>query len=128
VAYIFDVAHNPQAAEALVQTLKQHPVTGKTHALVGMLKDKDCRGFFHTLAPVVDHWFLLGLPGSRGATGQYLAYELQETGNGKPVTVDECMGEALTMVQSQICSGDRVLITGSFLTVAAAMEQLGVHV
>jgi dihydrofolate synthase/folylpolyglutamate synthase len=125
VEYVLDVAHNPQAAESLVQTLKQYPRPGKTHALVGMLKDKDCQGFFRNLAPVVDHWALVGLPGARGATVQHLLHQLAEAGISKSVDIYDDIPKGLTTLQLQASPGDRILVTGSFLTVAGAMKHLG---
>jgi len=41
---ILDVAHNPQAGEALARTRGEHECQGRTHAVFAMLRDKDAAG------------------------------------------------------------------------------------
>lgn len=61
---ILDVAHNPHAAAALGQNLGHMPITGKTHAVIGMFHDKDVTGVLEHLVSHVDYWYCatLGLP------------------------------------------------------------------
>jgi len=70
---ILDVAHNLHAAAVLGQNLDSMPCMGATHAVVGMLRDKDVAGVIAQLAARVDHWHCAGLSGARGLTGQALA-------------------------------------------------------
>lgn len=126
VEYILDVAHNTQAAEVLAQTLRQHLANGNTHILIGMLKDKDACGVFRELDGLADHWHVVGLRGSRGASSEQLAYELNRAGVAAPGITYSSVAEALTAIRSQVRTGDRVVITGSFLTVAQAMRLLEV--
>lgn len=122
VEYILDVAHNPHAAEALARTLRQRHAVGKTHVLAGMLKDKDCQGFFRQLAELADHWHVTDLTGSRAASAHQLTQALNECGVTRPVLSYSSVGEALAGVEALVAPGDRVLVTGSFLTVAGAMR------
>ncbi len=121
VEQILDVAHNPQAAGVLAAALRQRPVRGATHAVIGMLKDKDCRGVLAALRGLVDAWYFVDLPGSRGATGRYLAEELSAMGIVAPASDYRDIGAALEAARSRTRPGDRILITGSFLTVAGAL-------
>lgn len=41
---IFDVAHNPHAAEYLTGRMKALPKNGRVLAVIGMLHDKDIAG------------------------------------------------------------------------------------
>ncbi|HEU0230333.1 MAG TPA: bifunctional tetrahydrofolate synthase/dihydrofolate synthase [Burkholderiaceae bacterium] len=70
---VLDVAHNPHAAAALGQNLDAMPHFPVTHAVVGMLKDKDIAGVVSRLATRVDHWYCATLGGPRGTTGETLA-------------------------------------------------------
>lgn len=69
---ILDVAHNPHAAAALGQNLANMPSTGKTYAVVGMLRDKDALGTLSKLAPHVDYWLCATVSGARALSGQEL--------------------------------------------------------
>jgi len=70
---ILDVAHNPHAAAVLGQNLDSMPSSGATHAVVGMLRDKDVTGVIAQLADRVDYWHCAGLQGARGLAGAALA-------------------------------------------------------
>jgi dihydrofolate synthase/folylpolyglutamate synthase len=71
---ILDVAHNPHAAGALAHNLdnmgQQFPVT---HAVVGMLGDKDIPGVLARLVDRIDHWHCATLQGPRAIRGEQLA-------------------------------------------------------
>ena len=120
---ILDVAHNPQAAQALAATLRAMPRRGRISVVVGMLKDKDIEGTLRALVDVVDGgWYPTGLPGPRGLDGFQLATVLQTLQIRAAVrcysTPQDGYQEALNRAQS----GDVVLVTGSFLTVAAILS------
>lgn len=70
---VLDVAHNPHAAAALGQNLDGMSYFPYTHAVVGMLNDKDVAGVIGKLATRVDHWYCAGLEGPRGLSGEELA-------------------------------------------------------
>ena len=128
--YVLDVAHNPQAAEVLARTLRQHrsmgrpPVPAETHAIFGMLRDKDRQGFLARIQGLVDHWHVTGLPGSRGTAASLLAREVAALGGRGSLTCYYSAEAALRGVQARARRGDRVLVTGSFLTVAGVLPSL----
>jgi len=70
---VLDVAHNPHAAAALGQNLDGMGFFAETHAVVGMMADKDIAGVIGKLATRVDHWYCAGLPAPRGKAGADLA-------------------------------------------------------
>src|SRR5690606_20055198 len=76
---ILDVAHNLHAAAALGQNLDSMSQQGTTHAVVGMLRDKDVAGVIARLASRVDHSYCAGLEGPRGISGAELAEIVRET-------------------------------------------------
>jgi dihydrofolate synthase/folylpolyglutamate synthase len=72
-AIVLDVAHNPHAAAALGQNLDAMSFFPCTHAVIGMLNDKDIPGVVAKLATRVDKWYCAGIEGPRGTSGDDLA-------------------------------------------------------
>ncbi|WP_047128235.1 bifunctional tetrahydrofolate synthase/dihydrofolate synthase [Xanthomonas arboricola] len=123
VQVLLDVGHNPQAARALADALGAQAHTGRTHAIYAALADKDVLGVVEAVAAQVDHWALAGLYGARGQSAQALQARLQ----GSAAAQAACHGDvagALRAVLAQASPGDRVLVFGSFHTVADALNAL----
>lgn len=123
VQVLLDVGHNPQAARALADALGAQAHTGRTHAIYAALADKDVLGVVEAVAAQVDHWALAGLDGARGQSAQALQARLQ----GSAAAPAACHGDvagALRAVLAQASPGDRVLVFGSFHTVADALSAL----
>ena len=59
---ILDVAHNPHAAAVLAQNLDNMGFHPYTHAVFGMLNDKDLDGVVAKLGSRIDYWYCAGLP------------------------------------------------------------------
>lgn len=119
VETIVDVAHNPASARVLANFLQSRPSTGRCRAVLGMLDDKDVPGFVTVLAPAVDDWCLAGLDGERGLSAAGLARRFPDVVTPANLAVD--VAQALGWIQSVSRPGDRVVVCGSFQTVAAAM-------
>lgn len=126
--WIFDVAHNPQAAHALARQLAawraQHasPAPVVT-AIFGCLRDKDARGIVQALAGQVDGWITVSTPPPRGIAGAALAPIVQAS----PAPLlghAETMEQARAVVQGAALRNHAVLVVGSFLTVGAARDML----
>jgi len=125
VDVVVDVAHNPQAAQALAGALRQSPATGRTLAVFAALGDKDSAGIVAALAGWVDSWLLAGLEtaGPRGLTIGDFMQRLDGTAaaEGDPFpTVEAAMQAAL----ARATAGDRVLVFGSFHTAVEALHVL----
>jgi len=121
--FILDVAHNPAATEYFAGRLRAEPVAGKTFAIVAMMSDKDRSASLANLAGLVDEWYLLDLVDiPRAATSTALAENLAALNEPVKATGDiqNLMREVLTRAQPQ----DRILVFGSFFTVAAALTYL----
>lgn len=123
VERVLDVAHNPQAARELARFLAARPCAGHTHALVGMLADKDAAGVAGALAPVVDRWHAATLEGPRGLGAQVLAQRLAAGGvaPGRVQTHGE-LGQAYRELLGSVSAPDRIVVFGSFLAVAPALR------
>lgn len=113
---ILDVAHNPHSARALAQALTRQPCPGRTLAVLGMLDDKDIVATIAGLRTLVDDWYLVSLDAPRGAT----AAGLQEALGGDGQCFDS-VNAARAAALSVMGDDDRLVIFGSFYTVAAAL-------
>jgi dihydrofolate synthase/folylpolyglutamate synthase len=120
-----DVGHNPQAARMLATWLQQAPVTGRTWAVFAALGNKDAAGVVAALAGGIDGWFLAGLEaaGPRGEGVGALVRRLYGTAAADGARHDT-VAEALAGAQAAASPGDRILVFGSFHTVAAALQVL----
>ena len=118
VEQVLDVSHNAQAAQALADALRQRPLPGKTHAVIGMLQDKDTESFVRVLEAAVSRWYLVGLQTDRAATAQQLAQRLASVVGMERVTTCESVAGAFKRLNAEVSPGDRVLVCGSFYTVA----------
>lgn len=121
--FILDVAHNPAATEYFAKRLNADPVTGKTFAIVAMMSDKDRIASLANLVDLVDEWFLLDLKNiPRAASVAALTENLLSLGAQVSYSgdIDALIGELLVKTQPQ----DRILVFGSFFTVAAALAYL----
>ncbi|MEB1429042.1 bifunctional tetrahydrofolate synthase/dihydrofolate synthase [Xanthomonas campestris pv. campestris] len=123
VELMLDVGHNPQAARALAQALGKATPAGTTVALYAALADKDVRGVVEALTGCVDQWALAGLEGARGQSAEALRARLQGTAAAQAACHGDVAG-ALHAVLAEAQPGDRVLVFGSFHTVADALQAL----
>ncbi len=117
---ICDVAHNPQAARSLAGQLSTLPRAGRTHAVVAMLADKDQASVIEAMAGAVDHWHVAGLAVERGTTAAALA-AVARTVVGV-AAVSEYADVAAALVGVQAARGERIVVFGSFYTVAQALS------
>ncbi|MHB1085908.1 MAG: bifunctional tetrahydrofolate synthase/dihydrofolate synthase [Thiobacillus sp.] len=119
---ILDVAHNPEAARALAATLREQAVSGRTLAVVGMLADKDAAEVFSALAGEIDAWWTCTPASPRARDAAALAVILRSHAGGAPITVQPDVNSALAEARNAALEGDRILVFGSFYTVAAVLD------
>jgi dihydrofolate synthase/folylpolyglutamate synthase len=115
---VLDVAHNPQAANVLAENLGDMGFFPDTYAVFGMLRDKDIPGVCRALRGMVSAWFLADLPVPRGASAAMLADVLKGSGVEGPVLCYESPRDAYAAARKQANENDRIVIFGSFHTVA----------
>jgi dihydrofolate synthase/folylpolyglutamate synthase len=123
-ALVLDVGHNPQAAEVLAQNLSDLGPCSATTAVFGMLRDKDMAGVARALAGHIDRWFVCTLPPPRGAQSAELAQWLRRAGIDA-VREFENPAQAYAAACSGAAENDRIVVFGSFHTVAAVMTARG---
>ena len=121
---ILDVAHNPHAAHALAENLRQLPESNRTLAVFGMLADKDIAGVVQEVSAQVDVWYLADIPGPRGATAQQLARVIHQ--HDKQCDIHKYLDVTTAYRQACLDAGrdDRIIVFGSFYTVADVMKAL----
>jgi len=121
VEMILDVSHNPHGAVCLAEVLEQSPCAGRTHLIVGMLEDKDVGGFVNALFGVVDEWYPAGLPNERGLSCDALCVRMRERLAADRMHPGADVAAAVGIAKTRAVPGDRIVVCGSFFTVAAAM-------
>ncbi len=124
---VLDVAHNPNAAATLAENLAASGYAPQTIAVFAMLRDKDIAGVVRALAPGITRWHVAGLAGPRGATPHEIARAVAQARGAAPVCVHETVAAALAAAREEATENDKILVFGSFYTVAEAIAQLEPH-
>jgi dihydrofolate synthase/folylpolyglutamate synthase len=121
-AIVLDVAHNPHAARVLAATLGSMGRFARTIAVFGILADKDVAGVIAAMKARIDRWFVASLQGPRGADAAGVRQELAAAGvaPGAIRTFDD-VAAAFAAARDEAGEADRIIVFGSFLTVAAAL-------
>jgi dihydrofolate synthase/folylpolyglutamate synthase len=127
---VLDVAHNPHAAATLAQNLENMGFHPYTYAIFGAMHDKDIDGVIAQLRDRVDHWCVTDLPLARAATAIQLKEKLEnagiteqnERGAERSIRAFDSPANAFSNAQSRAGENDRIVVFGSFLTVAGVME------
>jgi len=125
---ILDVAHNPHAARSLAQNLANLPPCPRTYAVFAMLKDKDMAGVIGLLDAHIDCWLAAGIDAPRGASAEELGSVLHRAGVRGSIATFSDTAQALSHACIVAGENDRIVIFGSFYTVAQAMEFRNIHV
>jgi dihydrofolate synthase/folylpolyglutamate synthase len=118
---VLDVAHNVEAGRVLADNLRSL-VPGQCRFVIGMLSDKPVEEFARVLAPLAESLYAAGLPPPRGIAGSELARRLG--GCGVPTRAFDAVAPAFAAARADARGRQTVVACGSFLTVAAAAEQL----
>ena len=126
---VVDVAHNVQAAAALSAQLKAQHSSRRTCAVVAMLADKPVAEVIEQLSTRIDCWYTAGLESvPRGLPARELAAVVEQSASDVKLvaapTVASACEQALTAADKQ----DRIIIFGSFYTVAEAMQFFASHI
>jgi dihydrofolate synthase/folylpolyglutamate synthase len=121
---VADVAHNPDAAEALLSSLPDVFDYDRLIAVVGIMGDKDVRGFLSAFRDRADLVVLTRPASERAADLETLSSVAEEL--DLPHRVVPTAGAALKSALSDAREGDLVLVTGSHYTVGDILTSLGV--
>ena len=122
--FIFDVAHNPDGARTVAESIRALNPPAPRTALVAVLADKDWKGIIRALAPAVDRFIFTNAPSApperRWDPSQAQTFAKSQ---GLESQVEANLDTALERAQK---SGETVLVTGSFHTVGDVMSRLQV--
>jgi dihydrofolate synthase/folylpolyglutamate synthase len=101
-----------------------HPYT---YAIFGAMADKDIEGVIRPMAGLVDHWFCTDLPTNRAASAAELTHILEgagvkrDQGQDGGIQTFASPGDAYQKALLSAGEGDRIVVFGSFYTVAGVM-------
>jgi dihydrofolate synthase/folylpolyglutamate synthase len=123
---VLDVGHNPHAVRAMVANLRQLPFAEQRYAVFSMLEDKDLESVADLAQSDFDGWMVAGLSMARGQSGARLAERLAARGV-KNIKVFDDIAQAWKAALSQASENDRIVVFGSFHTVAEVMETRQLH-
>jgi dihydrofolate synthase / folylpolyglutamate synthase len=119
VTHIFDVSHNPAAAEWLANYLQNNVILGNTHAVFSMLSDKDILATIQVIKEKINYWHCAPLAIDRGASLEKLDLAFLEA-DVHNVSQYSSIATALKVARTEAKRGDRIVIFGSFHTVSQA--------
>ena len=120
---VLDVGHNPHAARALRRSLINLMFAEKRTAVFSILADKDIDGVLDIVKHQFDEWHIAPLDVPRGMTAEALVRKLLEHGI-ENVKVFENIEKAYRAALEKAGENDRIVVFGSFHTVAAVMAAL----
>lgn len=123
---ILDVAHNPAAASLLnlrlqASTEKQLQ-TGRVIMVLAVLDDKDIEGIVVSLQSSVDIWYIAQIDDRRGLSIESAMERLNRAFPEQSFREFTSVEEAFEAACSAAEQADRVVVAGSFHTVAIARE------
>jgi dihydrofolate synthase/folylpolyglutamate synthase len=122
--FIFDVAHNPDGARAVAESIRALNPPAPRTALIAVLSDKDWQGIIRALAPAVDRFVFTNAPSAppdrRWDPSQAQAFAKSQ---GFDSQLEPDLDTALLRAQK---GAETVLVTGSFHTVGDVMSRLQV--
>ncbi len=129
---LIDSAHNPEAAAALADTVKEIFFSKKIILIMGIMNDKDTEGILKPLIQICDVIILTKPKGERAASPEKLEEgikSLEKKGSvnlrSTKILTTSTVAEAIELAK-KICRKDQiVLVTGSFYTTGEAKEILG---
>jgi len=119
---VLDVAHNPHAARSLAEGLGDMGFFENTYAVLAMLADKDIGGVIDALKGRIDRWYVATPESERGAPAAEVAGLLAERGSGAATRTFATVSAALETARREAGANDRIVVFGSFYTVAEALR------
>ena len=123
---VLDVAHNPDAAEALAINLREARHSGSTYAVFGIMKDKDIGAVVGAVQDLVDTWSVGRIENERGASTNQMRQELKAKDvSTKDIIRFPSVSAAYRHAIAAARCHDRIVVFGSFHTVAAVLREIG---
>lgn len=120
---VLDVAHNAAAAAALERMLFEMGYFPRTAAVLGMMARKESANFARALHKRVDCWYV-ARPQGGDLTAECLAAPLVAA--GYEVVICDSVAAAAAKAREYCGSDGRIVVTGSFMTVANYLEHAAI--
>jgi dihydrofolate synthase/folylpolyglutamate synthase len=121
---IFDVAHNPQAVQKMLQNMVKLPFAKQNIAVFGICNDKDVEKILELTHNVFQYWHIDKLNSDRGLESKKLKeillkhkVHVEQVFEHQNITF--AMKDALSIVKDS----ERIVCFGSFLTVEEAYKE-----
>ena len=120
---VLDVAHNGHAVAALAENLDAMGFYPTTHAVFGVMADKDLAPILSRIGPLIDRWYFTDLPTPRAATGAAVQaqWAAQNTRKDVASSVHADPMSALRAAIEAADPADRIVVFGSFFTVGGVL-------
>ncbi|HSW82744.1 MAG TPA: bifunctional tetrahydrofolate synthase/dihydrofolate synthase [Usitatibacter sp.] len=119
---VLDVAHNPHAARALASGLGDMPFAENTLAVFAMLADKDIGSVVDAMRDRIDRWYVSAAQAERAASAAQVAEILFEKHLADRTRMFATVASALDAARRDAGPNDRIVVFGSFYTVAEALR------
>ncbi|MFS0729844.1 folylpolyglutamate synthase/dihydrofolate synthase family protein [Curtobacterium sp. 1P10AnD] len=123
---VVDAAHNPHGARALADALPVAFPSEHVVGVVGILGDKDARGFVRALKDTVQTFVVTQPPGERALDADAFArIVVDEVGADRVVVepaLDQALQEARDLADEADAEDALVLVAGSIVMVGAVMD------
>jgi dihydrofolate synthase/folylpolyglutamate synthase len=119
---VLDVAHNPHAARSLASGLADMGFRENTLAVFAMLADKDIAGVIDAMRERIDRWYVAAAQAERAASAAGVAKILSDRGLAEATRTFATVANALETARRDAGPNDRIVVFGSFYTVAEALR------
>lgn len=124
VEIVLDVAHNPAAAQLLAQRLGKLPEAGRCVSLFAVMADKAIDDIVAPMQAVTEAWFLAPLAGCERALSPDDTMRALSACGEHMISVSKNMKQAYRRALSLLGEGDRLVVWGSFYTVAEILPMI----
>ncbi|MCP4127970.1 MAG: bifunctional tetrahydrofolate synthase/dihydrofolate synthase [Gammaproteobacteria bacterium] len=123
VEVILDVAHNAEASRELAVNLGEMGCSGRTLALFSALADKAIPELVLPLIGLVDRWYIGEVRAERAASLDQLEQAVVSAGvDLSSIDGHADLSDAITKAMADLGTHDRLIVFGSFYTVAETMQ------
>jgi dihydrofolate synthase/folylpolyglutamate synthase len=122
---VLDVAHNPHAVAVLTANLDAMGYFPTTHAVMGVMADKDLVAMIAKISPLIDRWYFTDLPTARAARATDLMIQWQAHNRRQSAVAHAFLSPELAMQAAMAAADptDRIVVFGSFYTVGGVLQQ-----
>ena len=121
---VFDVAHNPQAMQNLMESAAKENFKKPIGLIFGMMNDKDTKETMKFAVSIAENIFCFTPATKRAQPADYTAYDFRKLG-AKNVFVCKSACEAL---EKAVSTDETVLVCGSFYVVSEVMVAANIEI